>query len=384
MSKELQKFRKKIDEIDDQIIKMLSERIKIVEEIAKIKEKYRLSTVDKPREIEVLEKNEKLAEKTGLGGAFIRELWKKIMEYSTSREDLLRGKRSRVAFLGPRGTFTEEAAHKFSLNIPSEFIPINTIEGIIRGMEKGRFDYGVIPVENSVEGSVTATLDLLAEAGENAKICAEVILPVIHFIVAKEKVEFEEIAEVYSHPHALAQCRSFITKNLPHTKLVDTYSTADAAKKVATSEEINIVAICSKYAGQLYNLTILAENIQDLKINATRFAILANHDEETIKPGDTYKTSIVLYLLENRPGALHDVLEEFAMRQIDLTRIESRPTKKTMGDYFFYFDFIGHRKDPLVKEALEGVKKYVGELKILGSFKRVFGVDAIKTQIKTR
>ncbi|MEX2721222.1 MAG: prephenate dehydratase [Candidatus Wukongarchaeota archaeon] len=371
MSKELQKFRKKIDEIDDQIIKMLSERIKIVEEIAKIKEKYRLSTVDKPREIEVLEKNESLAEKTGLGGAFIRELWKKIMEYSTSREDLLRGKRSRVAFLGPRGTFTEEAAHKFSLNISSEFIPINTIEGIIRGIEKGRFDYGVIPIENSVEGSVTATLDLLAEAGENAKICAEVILPVIHFLVAKEKIEFEEIAEVYSHPHALAQCRSFITKNLPHTKLVDTYSTADAAKKVAMNEEINIAAICSKYAGQLYNLTILAENIQDLKINATRFAILANQDEETIKPSEIYKTSIVLYLLENRPGALHDVLKEFATRQIDLTRIESRPTKKTMGDYLFYFDIIGHRKETIVKEALEGVKKYVGELKILGSFKRV-------------
>ncbi|MFX0163087.1 MAG: prephenate dehydratase [Candidatus Hodarchaeota archaeon] len=371
MSKELQESRKQIDKIDEQIIKLLGKRIKLVEEIAKIKEKYRLSTVDKSREIDVLEKNESLAENAGLGGAFIRDLWEKIIEYSVSREDLLRGKRSRMAFLGPRGTFSEEAAHKFSLNIPSEFIPVNTIEGIIRGVEKSRFDYGVIPIENSVEGSVPATLDLLAEAGENAKICAEVILPVIHFLVTKEKIEFEEIAEIYSHPHALAQCRSFITKNIPHAKLVDTYSTADAAKKVATSEEINITAICSKSAAQLYNLTILAENIQDLKINATRFAILTNQDEETIKPDETYKTSIVLYLLENRPGALHDVLEEFATRQIDLTRIESRPTKKTMGDYLFYFDFIGHRKDPIVKEALEGIKKYVGELKILGSFKRV-------------
>ncbi|MGQ9720506.1 MAG: prephenate dehydratase [Candidatus Jordarchaeum sp.] len=356
-------LRKKIDEIDQQIVEFLAQRREKIRNLAEVKSKLKLKIRDQKRETQVITNSEKLAIEKGLDPNFINKIFLEIIDYGRRVESEARGELKKIAYLSPKGTFTEEAALIYISGTQAEMIPMSTIGSIISAVENGHVDMGIVPIENSVEGTVTITLDLLARS--EAKICGEIILPVVHNLISKEKISLDKLTKVYSHPQALAQCRTFLTKKLPHVYLYETHSTAEAVKMVAEEDDANIAAIGSYTAARLYGMNILAEGIQDEQTNETRFAVLASRDSE---PTGSDKTSIAIFLLQDRPGALCEVLEEFRDRNINLTRIESRPSKKVLGDYIFFVDLEGHRKDPKVKEAVENIGKKAGEVKIMGSF----------------
>jgi prephenate dehydratase len=264
----------------------------------------------------------------------------------------------KISILGPRGTFSEEAAHKFSKT--PELLLGKDMEEIFESVLSRKADYGIVPVENSLEGSVGVTLELLQK--KDTKICGEIILNIRHSLVALPSVGLPDIKEIISHPHALAQCKNFIRNLKANTRSF--HSTAEAAREIAQQKLKNVAAIAPKIAAQLYNLKILKEDIQDENRNQTRFLVIATEDHE--KTGRD-KTSIILGL-KDRPGALYDALEGFALEKINLTKIESRPSRKALGDYVFYIDFEGHRKDARVRKVLRNLKKRVAFMKILGSY----------------
>ncbi|MEM1885256.1 MAG: prephenate dehydratase domain-containing protein, partial [Candidatus Jordarchaeales archaeon] len=267
----LRELRSKVDAIDEKLIELLAERMNLIKEIAHVKSRLKLSIRDVQREAEIMSHIEKLAEEKGLDWDFVQEIFTRILRKGREIEGEIRKNILRVAYLGPRGTFTEEATKKFFNNVEAELIPITTISGVISMVEKGHADMGVLPIENSVEGSVTTTLDLLVRS--NVKICGEIILPVEHCLIGKEKIDFKEITAVYSHPQALAQCRNFLAKNLPQARLYETSSTAEAVRLVALSDSYDIAAIGSAAAAELYGLLVLARGIQDEQTNETRFAV---------------------------------------------------------------------------------------------------------------
>ncbi len=264
----------------------------------------------------------------------------------------------RVGVLGPRGTFSEIAAKKWHSACRIRYF--EEIPDVVEAVVSGEIDAGVLPIENSIEGSVNITLDLLYD--QKVKIIGEVIVPVVHHLLAK--VGVEKIHTIASHPQALAQCRCFIRGQFGGVELKTTSSTASAAKLAA--ETRGVAAIASVESAKIYGLSILVENIQDVSGNFTRFAVLGC--KSIPLSGGVYKTSVILHLKHNRAGALYELLEEFAKRDIDLTKIESRPTKKALEDYLFYVDFKGYIKEERIAFLLEGVRKHVDRLKVLGSY----------------
>jgi prephenate dehydratase len=264
----------------------------------------------------------------------------------------------KVAILGPRGTYSEEAAYKFSQN--PELCLCDDISEIFEKVIKEKAEYGIVPVENSLEGSVGMTLELLLK--KNLKIYKEIVLDVRHNLMALPGTKINEITEVVSNPQALAQCKSMLRKLKVKTRNFS--STADAAREIAQKKLVGVAAIAPKISAKLYGLEIIEEGIQDQEKNQTRFLVVAKTDDE--KGG---KTSLILGL-KDRPGALYESLRPFAERKINLTKIESRPSRKALGDYIFYIDFEGHRKDERIKEAIEELEKNSLFLKILGSYQK--------------
>ncbi|MCX7916959.1 MAG: prephenate dehydratase, partial [bacterium] len=268
-----------------------------------------------------------------------------------------------VSYLGPEGTFTHQAAlSKFGKK--ARYLPVKTIDEVFREVEKERADYGVVPIENSIEGVVTHTLDVFIES--DLKITSETPPPTPHFLLSKEKA-ISDINKVYSHPQAIAQCRNWIGQNLPNAEIFETESTTSAVKKVI--KEKNSAAIASEIAAEMYNLNILAERIEDFRENVTRFLVIGK--DFTEKTGND-KTSI-LFSIKDKVGALHDILAPFKKENINLTRIESRPSKKKAWEYVFFVDFNGHKDEPNVKKALGKIKKSTIFLKILGSYPKEGG-----------
>jgi len=278
----------------------------------------------------------------------------------------------RIGILGPEGTFSETAAMLWLKGRGSgrktenvELMYHETIVDVSESIVRREVDYGIVPIENSLEGSVGETLDLLSSENNEPemRIIGEILVPIKICLLAKES--FGSIRTVVSHPHALAQCKQFIRERLKvkgvEVKSVD--STAGAAKMAMEDEEI--AALASEEAAKKYGLTILAENVQD-KESITRFVVLSSAGIETVPTGKD-KTSLLIYLMD-RPGALYEVLGEFAQREINLTKIESRPSKRALGDYMFHIDCEGHLEEKVIKEALEGVKRKVAMLKVLGSY----------------
>lgn len=261
-----------------------------------------------------------------------------------------------IAYLGPRGTFTEEAA----LEVGDRLVACDSILEVLRAVDSGRVDMGVVPIENSIEGPVGVTLDLLA--GEyDLCIKGEIIIRVRHNLLVNRDARMEDIREVYSHPQSLAQCRRFIEEAglITHS----TPSTAAAAMMIRGRKEL--AAIGTRRAAELYGLEVLAVNIQDHDPNFTRFIVLAAEDHE---PTGQDKTSIVFSLAEDRPGGLYEVLGFFAEAGINLTKIESRPSKLGLGRYIFFIDFEGHRKDETVAGILSKISQKTPFMKILGSY----------------
>jgi len=352
--KKIDELRRKIDEIDEKLIELLNKRAEIVKEVIEIKEKEKKSVFDPSREKKIIER---LINKNK--GMLKPEDLKIIME---SIFKIYRGmfREIKVAYLGPEGTFTHLAAMK-KFGEKAKYIPVKTIDEVFREVEKKRVDYGVVPVENSIEGIVTHTLDVFLES--DLKIISEISLEIHHYLLSKEN-SIDKIKKIYSHPQAIAQCRNWIGENLPEAEIFETESTISAVKKVM--KEKNAAAIASEIASSMYNLNIIAERIEDFRENITRFLVIGSDFAE--KTGND-KTSI-LFSIKDRVGALHDILSYFKEENINLTKIESRPSKKKAWEYVFFVDFIGHKDDINVKRALNNVEKVSVFLKILGSYPR--------------
>ena len=365
----LQEVRKKIDEIDTRLRELVAQRIKLLDKIAKVKSKLHIGVYDEKRELKIINNAVRHANQIGLDPIFAQSLMKVLINYTRRKERVLHRiykkkilkRKLIVGILGPRGTFTEDAAMAY-FPAAIELKSFQTIPEIFDAVEEGEISHGVVAIENSLEGSIGITLDSLLET--DAKISGEIILPVIHCLAAKPGTKLENIKTIISHPHALAQVQQFIKNKFPKIELRQGLSTAEAAKFVSQSKSKNIAAICSKTAAKLYGLNVLAENIQEGD-NITRFIILSKFDQKFT--GDD-KTSIVFGLKANRPGELYKILKEFAIRNINLTKIESRPSKRALGDYFFFVDMEGHAQERVIAEAFKNVRKKIAFLKVLGSY----------------
>ncbi|MBA7522570.1 Bifunctional chorismate mutase/prephenate dehydratase [subsurface metagenome] len=275
----------------------------------------------------------------------------------------------KIAYLGPQGTFTEEALNKYISSIKSEDeiekIPCATMQEVIKSVDRGEVAEGIVPIENSLEGSVNITLDFLTFESE-AKIIREITIPIRHSLIGKEKISTSKIQRIISHPHATAQCKNYISTYLKNAEIIAANSTAEAIRMLQEADD-GIAAIGTETAAKLYGLEIIEKDIEDNKDNKTRFIFLGNSIQP--KTGKD-RTSIVCFLKEDRPGSLFNILKEFAERNINLTRLESRPAKKDLGDYVFLIDMDGHLYDREIFEALEVLRKTVYLVKILGSYPR--------------
>ncbi len=267
----------------------------------------------------------------------------------------------RLAYLGPPGTFSEQAALTYDPNPDPR--PAPSITAAARAVTKGDADYAIVPVENSLEGSVPETLDLLIHELDLC-ISREVVLWIRHCLVAPPDVGEDGVRRVYSHPQALAQCRDFLAREFPQAEPVAAISTAHAVE--AIMERTDAVAVAPRRAAEIHGAAVLREGIEDAPRNRTRFVVLGH--EDAAPTGDD-KTSIVLHLAD-RPGALARALQCFARASINLTKIESRPAREELGVYVFVLDFAGHRSDPPVAAVLDQVRCESTELKVLGSYPR--------------
>ena len=273
----------------------------------------------------------------------------------------------RVAYLGPPGTFSEEAALKYDPQ--AQRVAFSSISAVAEAVRSSMAEEGVVPIENSLEGSVNDTLDLLIQEA-TLFIRQELTLPIEHCLLVVPSTQADAIQAIYSHPQALGQCRRFLERCFPKAQVVATLSTVAAVEEMKGSD-VPAAAIAPKRASELYEVEILAQSIQDYPNNVTRFVVLAPTDHP---PTGADKTSLCFSFDDDRPGLLYGVMGEFARRNINLGKIESRPTKETLGRYIFLVDLDGHREDALVQEVLAGLKDQVSMLKIFGSYPRYQGL----------
>jgi len=267
----------------------------------------------------------------------------------------------KVAFLGPEATFSHMAAIKYFGSM-SSFFPVTTIRDVFREVEKEHCDYGIVPVENSIEGVVAFTLDMFMQS--DLKVCGEVYLKVNHYL-ASITGKKEDIQKLYAHPQAAAQCREWLNSHFSHIHIEEVSSTALAAKKA--KEDLKSAAITTKLAAERYGLRILEEHIEDFSHNTTRFWIIGH---QTLSPSGRDKTSII-FATAHRPGALYEALRPFAERKVNLTKLESRPMKNLPWHYLFFVDLEGHYQEQAVKDALDELKAICAYLKFLGSYPQV-------------
>ncbi|RLF99408.1 MAG: prephenate dehydratase [Thaumarchaeota archaeon] len=352
----IEELRRKIDEIDSKLLELLSERVELARRIGALKRKLGASIVDKAREDEVVSRGLKLAEKLGidleLAGIMLRTIIGICRKVQTPMK---------VSFLGPRGSFSEEAALKAFLDLGAELKPMPSILEIFRSVEVGDADYGVVPVENSIEGGVKETLDLLSRT--SLKVCGEVQVRISLNLIARPGMKLQDIKLVLSHPHALAQAREFLNRVLKNARVESCPSTAEAVRRAV--ELKNAAAIASKTAASIYGGSILVSDIQDVKDDYTRFFIIGR---KRLERGRGSKTSII-FRLPHKPGSLYEALSIFASRKINLTRIESRPVKDRPWEYLFHVDFEGDCEgEERCAEALRELEGKTFFLKILGSY----------------
>jgi prephenate dehydratase len=276
-----------------------------------------------------------------------------------------------IGFLGPEGTFTEVALRSTVDEQEPDgrtrrFLPFTTMQDTIEAVSSGAVDCAIVPIENSIEGSVSATVDLLAHQFDDLQIVREVRIPIRHSLIARPGVSLEQVTKVISHPHANAQCRGWLRTHLPGREVEAANSTADAVERVAKSSE-PWGAIANQLAAQKYGCVVLAADIEDHGDNETRFVFLARQRErqDWFEP---YKTSIVCEIVKDQPGALLLILQEFSFRHLNLTKIESRPSKRRLGDYIFVIDVEGKVDDAPVADALRCLTCKLPRLTVLGSY----------------
>ncbi|MFB0961879.1 MAG: prephenate dehydratase [Pseudomonas sp.] len=355
---ELQALRVRIDALDEKILELISQRARCAQEVGRIKmaslaEGEEAVFYRPEREAQVLKRIMEL-NKGPLDNEEMARLFREIMSTCLALEQPLK-----VAYLGPEGTFSQAAALKhFGQAVISK--PMAAIDEIFREVAAGAVSFGVVPVENSTEGAINHTLDSFLE--HDLVICGEVELRIHHHLLVAENTKTERITRIYSHAQSLAQCRKWLDAHYPNVERVAVSSNAEAAKRVKS--EWNSAAIAGDMAAQLYGLSILADKIEDRPDNSTRFLIIGN---QTVPATGDDKTSVIISM-SNKPGALHELLIPFHTSGIDLTRIETRPSRSGKWTYVFFIDFIGHKDDPLVKSALEKIAQEAVGLKVLGSY----------------
>jgi len=351
-AKTIEELRDSIDSIDMKILELLNERASVVIEVGHVKSKERKDFYVPDREREVL-KRLTAANKGPFPSQALKNVFREIMSASLSLEKPLR-----IAFLGPAATFTHQACMQH-FGLSGEFSAKKDIADVFDDVEKGRADFGVVPIENSTEGVVSHTLDKFVNS--NLKICAEVMLEISHALLNRSG-KASDITRVCSHPHALAQCKNWVKNNLPNAVAFDVSSTAMAAQMA--SEDPSTAAIASVAAANLYGLQVIEKNIEDNSNNYTRFLVICK--SEAKRTGND-KTSVV-FVVKDAPGALYSMLKPFALRGINLTKIESRPIKTKAWEYVFFVDLDGHISDEPVKEAVAELEKSCSFLKVLGSY----------------
>jgi chorismate mutase/prephenate dehydratase len=266
----------------------------------------------------------------------------------------------KVAFQGEIGAYSESAVYSF-FGPSVEVKPCETLSEVFESVKREETPYGVVPIENSIEGSVNQTYDLFLEY--DLKVCGEIVLRIVHCLIAHPGTKLNQIKTVYSHPQALAQCRKFLEKL--GCRLMSTFDTAGSVKMIKEEGLKDAGAVASQRAAEIYDMKVLAKEIGDTPNNYTRFFVLSKQDSP---PSGQDKTSII-FSVKSVPGALYHILEEFAVRNINLTKIESRPTKRTPWEYNFYLDFEGHRNEEKCQEALKSIRDKTLFVKILGSYK---------------
>jgi prephenate dehydratase len=287
----------------------------------------------------------------------------------------------RFGFLGPPGTFTQEALLQVVDPDAVDLIDLPSIEDVFVAVDRGDVDRGMVPIENSVEGTVNATVDALGFETEGLFIQREVILNVRLHLLARPGTKLADITEVMSMPHATAQCRHWLREHLPKASVVATNSTAEAAGRVAYDKE-SAAAIGPNLAAQLFALEVIARDVTDHPEAETRFVVIG---KDVPPPSGRDKTSLVIFIAEDKPGALLEILREFADRKINLTKLESRPTKRVLGEYCFFIDLEGHFDDTVVVEAIEALSPQVAKLKSMGSYPRAIGrLDTERLARKTK
>ncbi len=272
----------------------------------------------------------------------------------------------KIAFLGPHGTYTEEALVKVYSPNTNDFLPFPTVSDVIEAVDRGDAEKGIVPIENSVEGSVSETLDHLAFESE-VLIEREILLPIHHHLIGVRGATISDIKKIATHPQAYAQCRKSLRKLFKEVGVMPALSTAEAVKLVSENTDPSLAAIGNAFAAQLYGLEIIVKNISDFEDNTTRFIVIGK--EQMPKTGFD-KTSIVCFIGDDRPGRLLEILQEFSFRYINLTKIASRPTKKKFGEYLFFIDMEGHIEDEHISSALACLRCKLPKVKFLGSYRR--------------
>ena len=345
-------YREEIDKIDGQILSLLLRRQAVAINIGKLKKGLGIEIIDTAREQAVLRRLASKGHK-GINARAIRSIFSEIISASRSVQQV-----PNVAYLGPEATFSHQAAVSL-YGKSASFRAAETIAEVFGLVEKGVCDQGVVPIENSYEGSVNTTLDLFYKY--DLKIGAEIFLRVRHHLLSREK-NLDAVKRLYSHPMPIAQCRSWLKTNMAGTPVSEVASTSLAAKMA--SEEPGAAAVGSRFSAATYGLDILEENIEDHPDNVTRFLVIGKSQPD---PTGKDKTSL-LFFLSHKPGALHTALEALAERNVNMTRIESRPMKVKNWEYLFYVDLEGHEQDSRVHEAIKEMEGRCAFVKRLGSF----------------
>jgi chorismate mutase / prephenate dehydratase len=345
--------RERIDAIDQEILRLISERAACAKRVAEIKSSAGHDQFYRPEREAAILRQIKQQNSGPLDGEEVARLFREIMSACLALEQPLQ-----VAFLGPAGTFTQAAAIKH-FGHAVQTIPLGTISDIFREVEAGSCQYGVVPVENSTEGVISHTLDLFVSSP--LRIAGEVTLRIHHHLMSSEP-ELSAVKTVFSHQQSLAQCRGWLDRYLPHAERVSVGSNAEAARKAV--EQPGSAAVAGEAAAEIYGLQILAPRIEDEPGNTTRFLVIGPEDAP---PSGRDKTSL-LFSCRNEAGGLHRLLTPFATHGISMTRIESRPSRRAVWDYVFFVDIQGHRDDQAAAAALELLRQESQLFKILGSY----------------
>lgn len=354
MSEGLAALRERIDALDTQILALLNERARCAEQVAhtKLAEDPNAKFYRPEREAQILTRMQSLNQGP-LRDEQVTHLFREIISSCLALEESMR-----IAYLGPAGTFTQEATHKhFGQAVAT--LPVESIPQVFREVEAGRVRYGVVPIENSTEGVITHTLDMFVQS--SLRICGEISLR-IHQNLMCRHTDWQNVRKVYSHAQSLGQCRYWLDKHLPHAERIPVSSNAEAARLASLDDQA--AAIGSIQAAPIYGLHIVQESIEDNPNNTTRFLVIGN---QTVTPSGNDRTSL-LVSTRNQPGSLFKLLKPLAENGVDMTRIESRPSRTTNWEYFFFLDVRGHEQEEAISKALAALRQEAEVVRVLGAY----------------